>query len=208
MKVFWFFFPKKNRLLARCPTASDPQSKMTPRIPALLALLLLAAAAPNRLALHPGNTEIGFRVYGFGLVPVDGRFARFQGTLTTDPADPAACSIEIAAEIDSLAMPSAEMRETALAPGLLDAPAHPKMSFRGRCQGDRIAGELALHGFEGPMVFTLDRSRGTLEAEGSLRRAAWGMTGSPALIGQTVRIRLSLRDPQLPGPQLPGPLPR
>ncbi len=158
-----------------------------------------ASAAPKRLTLDAANTEIGFRVYGFGLVPVDGQFARVQGVLTSDASDPAACALEVSAEVDSLSMPTADMRETALAPGLLDAAAHPRMSFHGVCRGRVLQGELSLHGLVGAMEFDLTRHGEALEAEGRLRRADWGMTGSSALVGQTVRIRIALHNPATPG---------
>jgi polyisoprenoid-binding protein YceI len=156
-----------------------------------------AAAAPRTLALGPANPPNGFRVYGFGLLPVDGTFSRFTGAWHDDPDHPADCSVELSAEVDSLAMPSAAMRATALAAGMLDAAGFPAMGFHGGCAGPMIAGDLTLHGLHGPMLFRLTRHRGRLEAEASLRRADWGMRGEPGLVGNSVEIRIVLDDPQV-----------
>ena len=56
-----------------------------------LAALLLAGlagstqAAPRRIQLAPPGSEVAFRAYGLGLLPIDASFARFDGWLTYDP---------------------------------------------------------------------------------------------------------------------------
>ena len=168
-------------------------------------LILLALAGPSlaeptaqpAVALDIRNAEIGFRVYGFGLMPVNGHFTRFRGSWHGDPHDPAACTVELGADIASLVMPTDGMRNDALAPGMLDSATFPQMSFQGRCAGGRISGELTLHGFRGAMDFAVTRGSGKISAEGSLRRAEWGMTANNAMVGGTVYIEINMRDPAL-----------
>ncbi len=166
----------------------------------ILALLLAASvggtaatAADGPLRFDAGNAQIAFRVYGMGLFPVDGQFSRFRGVMTRG-AEAGDCTVEVSAEVDSLSMSDADMRETALAPGLLDAAAYPRMSFRGVCRGDALSGELTLHGFVGQVAFALVRHGEAMEAETRLKRAEWGMNGRPMLVGDTVRIRIALHD--------------
>ena len=170
----------------------------------LFPLLLLAgpafAQAPTSqpaavIPFDSRNAEVGFRVYGFGVMPVNGHFTRFQGSWRNDPQDPAACTVTIGADIASLVMPTDGMRSDALAPGMLDVAAFPQMDFQGRCAQGRITGQLTLHGFRGAMDFAISRRAGQLAAEASLRRAEWGMTGNSAMVGNTVTIEITLRDP-------------
>ena len=46
-----------------------------------------AEAAPQRIEIAPPTGEVGFRAYKLGLIPIDGRFTRFTGSLTFDPSD-------------------------------------------------------------------------------------------------------------------------
>ena len=52
-----------------------------------------AQAAPRRIQLAPPGSEVAFRAYGLGLLPIDASFARFDGWLTYDPDDRGACRV-------------------------------------------------------------------------------------------------------------------
>ena len=176
----------------------------------LLAGALLACgtarAEPIALRLEPGSTEIAFRAYGMGFLPIDGTFGSFSGTLRLDPADPAACAIEVEAEVASLRMPDSAMTRDALGPDLLDAPRFPRFAFRGECQkgagGGALHGALTLHGVTRPLAFQVSRQEGRFVATAMMRRAEWGMGARPVLAGPEVRIRFTTGLPrafQTPG---------
>ena len=45
-----------------------------------------AEAAPQRTEIAPSASEVAFRAYKLGVLPIDGKFTRFSGWLTFDPA--------------------------------------------------------------------------------------------------------------------------
>lgn len=176
-----------------------------------------AHARPVTLRLEPGSTEIAFRAYGMGFLPIDGTFGRFSGTLRLDPADPAACAIEVEADVASLAMPDPAMTADALGPDLLDAPRFPRFAYRGECRGGTgggapnaapvLHGALSLHGVTRPLAFQVSREGGRFVATAMMRRAEWGMGARPLLAGPEVRIRFTTvlpRTLQAPAFQTPG----
>jgi polyisoprenoid-binding protein YceI len=153
----------------------------------LLVSLMIAPAWAERLPVLPPGSGIAIRVYGLGLLSMDGSFSRFHGWMSYDPANPDACQA-------SLEMSHGIVRDTIIGPEFLDARRFPTMVFRGACQGDVIVGDLLLHGQTRP--FSLDReetrANGTLVASGRLHRADWGITARRFSVGQTIRIRLEI----------------
>lgn len=164
---------------------------------AVLALGLSAApgattaAAPRDFPLTPQTAEIGFRAYAFGIVPVDGTFRRFTGTLTIDRADPDTCTVTVTVDTTSLSMRDKALEADTLSPSLLDAAAFPSFSYAGQCQGPGIAGLLTLHGVTKPLFLQVERNGTGYAAQSALRRREWGITGRPLLAGPTIRIRVS-----------------
>jgi polyisoprenoid-binding protein YceI len=160
---------------------------------ALLACFRTAAeAAPRRITLAPPDAEVAFRAYGLGLLPLDGKFARFQGWLTYDPEDHSACRVDLTVDVASLAMTDASVRETVVGPEFMDAPRFPTLGYSGSCQPPGISGMLGLHGVTHPLHLALTWSPNRVMAEAELRRAEWGMTAMPFVAGRTVRIQVSV----------------
>jgi polyisoprenoid-binding protein YceI len=167
----------------------------SPRAPILLALLALAApagATPQTMALAPPAAEIGLRIWGMGLLPLDFAFGRFGGTLAFDPERPGACRVELAIEAASLAGGDASVRDHIVSAEFLDAARFPRLAYRGDCATGRVAGALTMHGETHPLALVLEADRTRLVATGELRRAEWGMTARPLMGGSTIRIRVSL----------------
>jgi polyisoprenoid-binding protein YceI len=160
----------------------------------LLLLLLVTPGRAEQLAVRPPGSQVAIRVYGLGLIPMDGRFSRFQGWIRYDPANPKACQVILEIEAASLEMSQRLVRDTIIGPEFMDAMQFPKLAFHGACQGDAIAGDLLLHGQTHP--FSLDREEmradGTLVASGRLHRADWGMTARRFTTGSTIRIRVEI----------------
>jgi polyisoprenoid-binding protein YceI len=173
------------------------------RYAAVLAILaaslpLPGVAAETSVALLPGQSTVGFRAYGLGLLPLDGAFSRFRGQFSYDPADPAHCSVTLTVEVPSLAMDSASVGETILGPGFLDAARFPTLAFDGACDARGLTGQLTMHGVTRPFALTLDWQAHAVTAVGRLRRADWGMTARPLLGGSTVRITVTAPLPAPP----------
>ena len=158
----------------------------------LVGLAVGASAAPRRVPIGPPASELGFRAYGMGLMPIDASFARFTGWLTYDPADHASCQVELTAEVASLVADDATMRDRIVGPDFMDAARFPALTYAGACDAHGLAGTLGMHGVRRPFALSLTWSATGVEAEGRLVRAEWGMTAMPILGGRTVRIRVTV----------------
>jgi polyisoprenoid-binding protein YceI len=164
---------------------------------ALLASLLAtissaAIAAPERIDISPPASEVAFRAYKLGLVPIDGRFTRFSGRLTLDPADKSSCRVELQVEVASLMTDDPEVQPVITGPEFMDAGKFPALRFTGDCKGRDIGGVLAMHGVSRACELSLDWHPDAVIAEGHIVRADWGISAMPVLAGRTVRIRVSV----------------
>ncbi len=166
---------------------------------ALIALMLLvapAAAAPRTVRLEPGSTTVAIRAYAMGLIPINSWFTRFDGTLTYDPAAPATCSAMLRIITASLETNSPERRDTILGPDFLDAARFPDLRFQGSCAGpESLSGHLTMRGVTQPLSMTLAWAAHNVAAQGSLRRALWGMTAKPLIVGPTIRLSVTVALP-------------
>lgn len=150
-----------------------------------------AGAAPRTYRLDPSSTTLTFRAYGLGLIPIEGRFTRFAGTMMLDEADAGFCRIEVRAEAASLDMPDAAMTADALGPDLLDVGRFRDVVYTGDCAAGAVSGVLLLHGVARPLALRLDVSSKTWMATGLMRRAEWGMGARPLLAGPEVRLQIT-----------------
>ena len=165
------------------------------RAPFTLAALLFAGlacsaqAAPRRIQLAPPDSEVAFRAYGLGLLPIDASFNRFEGWLTYDPDDRRSCRVELSVQVASLVADDASLRGTMVGPDFMNAASFPVLSYAGSCaaQGD-LDGMLATR----PFALSVSWGRDRVVAEGRLLRADWGMTAMPLMGGRTVRIRVAV----------------
>jgi polyisoprenoid-binding protein YceI len=170
-----------------------------------LLLLLLLAVVPARaeqLAVRPPGSRVEIRAYGLGMIPLDGKFSRFQGWMRYDQGNPKACQVVLEIDAASLEMSQETIREAITGPEFMDVARFPILAFHGACEGDAITGILLLHGESHP--FSLDReptrSSGSFVVGGRLRRADWGMTARRFTAGSTIRIRVEIPHPAN-GPQ-------
>lgn len=149
------------------------------------------AAATSKFVLAPGSVQVRFRAYGLGLMPIEGQFTRFRGSLTLDSKDPAVCGLWLEAETASLDMGSRLMTEDAQGADLLDVASFPDFRVEGTCNGNRLKATLLLHGISKPIVLDVVRANGTWSASGMMRRADWGMGARPFMAGPEVRISMT-----------------
>ena len=162
----------------------------------LLPLLLVAGTAWSaQVSLRPPHAAVELRTYGFGLIAFDGSFTRFDGWMRYNPADINSCEVMLGIEAASLAMSSDSVRDLITGPEMMDAARFPDLAFHGTCQGRAVVGDLTMHGETHPVSLDYIRSAGTIIATGRLRRADWGITGSPLVGGSIIRVRVVLPDP-------------
>ena len=159
-----------------------------------LALVAIPARADQASLLPPAST-VELRSYGFGLLPLDGKFTRFHGWMRYDPANPGACQVVLEIEAGSLAMSNEAIRERSIGPEGMDVARFPDLAFHGACEGKTIIGALTMHGQTHPFTLDYVRSPGAIVATGRLKKTDWGITGSPILGGSTVRIQITTPNP-------------
>ncbi len=154
-----------------------------------------ALTAPSLTAIDPATSTVTFRAYAMGIVPLDGAFRRFHGSVAIAGTAPMACEIDVQVEVASLAMEDAGRTPDVLSADLLDAAQYPVLAYRGRCAGDKMVGALTMHGQTHPLTLRIDHDHGVYTASAPVRRADWGVVGRPMTAGATVRIRFSTRLP-------------
>lgn len=160
----------------------------------LLSVLLPVGlrAEPRELRFGPPASEVAFRAYKLGLLPLDGNFQQFSGRLTYDPANHSSCRVELRVAADSLVTDEPLMRDTVAGPDFLNTARFPSLTYTGTCVGDEMDGALGMHGVSHPFALSLHWTGSRIQAEGRLLRAEWGMTALPGLAGRTIRIRVSI----------------
>jgi polyisoprenoid-binding protein YceI len=139
----------------------------------------------------PASSQVEFRTYGFGLLPIDSSFTAFQGTFSFDPTDRARCEVSLIATVASLVASKASIRDIIVGPDFLNAALFPTLHFSGLCDANGLTGMLTMRGITRPLRLTLAWEPHGVTAHGVLRRADWGMTAKPFLVGSTVRIRVT-----------------
>ena len=102
---------------------------------ATLALLVVfacqAEATSQRIEIAPPSGEVGFRAYKLGLLPIDGKFTRFDGWLSFDPDDRTSCRVELRVEVASLQTDDREISPVVTGPDFMDAARFPLLQFAG-----------------------------------------------------------------------------
>ena len=152
-----------------------------------------AQAAPRRIPLGPPATEVAFRAYGAGLLPIDASFARFEGWLTYDPDDRASCQVELHVQVASMVTQDQAMRDTIVGPDFMDAAqasASSTIPGRARRRGSTACSRCT--GSSGHSRCPWTGAATALSRKGRLVRAEWGMTAMSFLGGRTVRIRVTV----------------
>jgi polyisoprenoid-binding protein YceI len=168
----------------------------TPSFLLLLAVLFVAVPArSDEVSLQPPASSVQLRSYGFGLIPLDGKFTRFHGWMRYDPSHPGACQVLLEIEAESLEMSNNLFRNRIIGPGMMDVERFPGLTFQGSCQGETVVGDLTMHGQTHPVTLDYTRAAGMITATGRLRRADWGITGNALVGGPVIRIRVELPDP-------------
>jgi len=178
---------------------------------ATLAFVLLAAPAafgePQRYALDPSHTQVGWSIDRFGFTHILGRFDQTEGVVMLDRENPANSSVTADITIASVSAGDPTRDEHLREERWLNAAAHPTMSFRSTSvtlTGETTAtvvGDLTLRGVTAPVTLSVtlnklgqnptnQREAAGFTATGTLSRAAFGIAIAPGLIGDEVAITI------------------
>lgn len=173
------------------------------------AFALLAATtvwAVSARPVDPGSSRV-VATFKQMNVPVEGRFGRFSGTVSYDPANPAAASAELLIDTSSFDIGDEEYNAEVRKAEWFDSKAHPQASFKStavRSLGaDRFEaeGQLSLKGRTQAVKATVsvssDAKGQRFEGELPLSRKAFGI-GDPdwdEVLEDTVRVKFVISTP-------------
>lgn len=184
-----------------CGSSGVYQAMMNAKVMRVCAVLFLMPAAgiqkaaqaePRTIQFAPPTSEVAFRAYKLGLLPLDGEFRHFTGRLTYDPNDHTICRVDLQIDAASLVTDEPSFQDTVAGPDFLDVERFPSLAYTGTCDGDEVDGTLGMHGVVRPFPLSLTWTDQGVRAQGRLLRAAWGMTALPGLAGRTIRILVSI----------------
>lgn len=166
----------------------------------LLAAPAPAAAAPRPYVLDPGGSRVAF-LWSFGRDTVQGRMAVAAASLQIDFDDVAASRVAVAVDVTRADAGHPLATEALTGPRMLDAAAHPLITFESRrvtLVGDgqaRIEGDLTMRGVTRPVTLdarltstAADLSNLTVALSGTVRRSEFGATGWSDVVGDVVRL--------------------
>jgi polyisoprenoid-binding protein YceI len=150
-------------------------------------------ARPGTYALEPNHTEVLFGVGHFGFSTYYGQFPGASGSLTLDPANPAASHLDVSIPVAGVWTASAKLAEELRSADWLDAAAYPTMTFHstmvtptGPTTAD-VTGDLTIHGVTRPVTLKATFTRGAVfpmnqkymigfQVTGHLKRSDFGVS--------------------------------
>jgi len=161
----------------------------------LLSAPALATAAPEKLVIDTGHSEVGFAVRHF-VSKVPGRFNDFSGEIMVDPKDPSTLSVNATIKTASIDTNSENRDGHLKSPDFFNVEKFPEMTFKSKKvtkSGERwsVTGDLTMLGVTKEV--TLDTevlgfqagpkggTMGGFEARGKLNRKDFGMNWNKAL---------------------------
>lgn len=158
--------------------------------------------------VDPRHTQIVFSVSHFGLSHFDGIVAGASGSLTLDPAKPAASKLDVEVATDTLYTPVEKLTGELKDANWLDAEKFPKAHFvstkivqTGRDDAV-IEGQLTLHGVTKPLtlhahlvgagVNPIDNAYTVgFEGKGVIKRTDFGIKTYAPMIGDNVNVTIN-----------------
>ena len=167
-----------------------------------------AAVQPGVYQVEAGHTRIEFSLSHMGFSTWWGDFTGASGSLTIDPARPAADKLSITVPVASVTTTNAKLDGELRQADYLDVAKYPTSTFvstqvtpTGPGQAD-VMGQLTLHGvthpvtlhvrFNGAGVNPLSKAYTVgFDAEGMIRRSDFGVMKLVPVVGDEVTLRLS-----------------
>jgi polyisoprenoid-binding protein YceI len=186
-----------------------------PKTAALLLAAVLEAipaltarhAEPERYAVRAAESAVTFTVQKLGHQDVTGRFPEVSGLLHYDAGRPEASRVNVRVAVASVDTGTAGRDVSLRTAAFFDAGRYPQMTFvstRVTPTGKDtalVAGDLTIRGVTRPIEVPV-RLRGLssrdgleragFEADFTLDRRDFGVRGAPALVGNEVRVHLSI----------------
>jgi polyisoprenoid-binding protein YceI len=163
-------------------------------------------AAPEKFVVDAAHTFPSFEVSHLGISTTRGRFERTTGGMVLDE-DARAGSMDIEIDATRVSTGNPVVDGWLTSETFFDVERHPRIVFRsrnfvpGRERPFRAEGELTLLGLTRPVVLSVERFGCTVrpatthktcgaDIATTISRAAFGMTGYAAIIGDEVRLEI------------------
>ncbi len=171
------------------------------------------AASVTTYKVDPEHTSVTFRVRHL-FTYVTGRFDRFEGTITFDPAQPEQVKVVGAIDVASVNTNVEERDKDLRSKRFFDAAQYPKITFVSTGVTDldaakkngKLHGKLTIHGVEKPVVLDVSylgegkdpwgNRRAGFSARTTINRKDFGLTWNETLetggvlVGDEVRIEI------------------
>jgi len=166
------------------------------------------AVAADTYKVDSGHTSVLFKVMHLGVTNFWGRFNTVTGSYTLDPTNPAASSIEIDIDVESVDSNSDGRDRHLRSPDFFNTAQFPTATFRstsitGGDKGDfEVEGDLTIRGVTKPVAFTLDwigeGDRGNFsyrsgwETAITISRSEFGVNYLPQGLGDDVTLVIAV----------------
>jgi polyisoprenoid-binding protein YceI len=162
--------------------------------------------------IDPAHSHAQFVVRHMMITNVRGGFSKVEGTVVYDPDNPAASSLDVTIDVNSLSTGD-EARDTHLKSAeFLDAAQYPTITFKSKAvtrdgAGHQVKGDLTIHGVTKPVVLEVEgptpeqkdpsgNARIGASAMTKIKRSDFGLTWNVALetggvlVGDDLKIEL------------------
>jgi polyisoprenoid-binding protein YceI len=198
-KAFFLALP----LLAAAPLFA--QQAPAPQAPGAADIARVTAGT---YAIDKSHTQVNWQVNHFGFNDYFGLFGDITGTMTLDPANPAAAKVDIEIPIASVATSSAGLTKHLSTPDFFDTEKFPTARFVSTSvivDGTKamIKGDLTMLGVTKPVELEAafdgagtnpysKKSTVGFHAITKIKRSDWGMTKNIPFVGDEVKLRISV----------------
>lgn len=167
----------------------------------------VARVTAGTYAADPAHTLVGFRVSHFGFNDYFGQFGTITGTLTLDPANPAAAALDITVPVSGLSTASSGLTAHMQRADFFDMPNHPNVRFVStmvHVQGTtaHIMGNLTIRGVTRPVTLNARfvgagtnpfnrKATVGFHATTTINRSEFGMTYAVPMVSDAVQLDIS-----------------
>ena len=167
----------------------------------------LTRVAAGRYATDPAHTQVAWSIDHLGFTTYDGIFGGATGTLTLDPARPAATAVDVTVPVSGLVTTVPALDTHLKSPDFFDAARYPTVTFHSTAvtvRGDTatITGDLTLHGVTRPVTLAArfvgaginplsKKATVGFSATTTLNRSDYGIKTLLPILGDTVTLRIN-----------------
>lgn len=172
------------------------------------AVALPAFAKPVVYTIDPGHAQVLFTYSHFGYSNITGRFDRLEGTITYDPSEPTASSVEVKVSTASVSTGVAKLDDHLKTPDFLDTANFADATFKSTKVEEagtgklKVSGDLTIHGVTLPATFDVTinnvgehamqkKPAAGFDATGTIDRTQFGIDQYAQATGPDVKLSIT-----------------